>query len=75
MLWWVTHQKKESVSELEIWYLGANVVKSVQIPNETEMNKMEKDLESLWHEIKSKKTSIENCHANPSPLRGLKILH
>ena len=70
MLWWVTHQKKESVSELEIWYLGANVVKSVQIPNENEMNKMENDLESLWHEIKSKKTSIEDCHANPSALRG-----
>ena len=22
MLWWVTHQKKEMVDSLEVWYLG-----------------------------------------------------
>ena len=25
MLWWATHDKKEMVDSLEIWYLGANV--------------------------------------------------
>lgn len=70
MLWWITHGRKEKVSELEIWYLGADVIKSVITPTEDEMGAMEAELETLWNDIKGQKTSIEKCPAKPSPLRG-----
>ena len=70
MLWWITHGKKETVSELEIWYLGAGVIKSVKNPTEIEMANMETELKQLWHRLKGQKTSIERNPANPSPVRG-----
>ena len=70
MLWWITHGKEEMVSELEIWYLGADVIKSVKNPTEIEMTTMEAELEKLWHDLKGQKVSIEDCPAKPSPLRG-----
>ena len=70
MLWWTTHNKKEVVSELEIWYLGADVIKPIANPTVSEMIEMENHLEGLWHEIKSQKSSIEQYPAKPSPLRG-----
>ena len=70
MLWWVTHEKDELVSDLEIWYLGANVVKTIPVPTESEMAVIEQELRLLWNDIKSHKVSIEQCPPNPSPLRG-----
>ena len=70
MLWWTTHNKKEVVSELEIWYLGADVIKTIANPTVSEMIEMENHLEGLWHEIKSQKSSIEKYPAKPSPVRG-----
>ena len=61
---------KETVSDLEIWYLGAGVIKSVKNPTEIEMANMEAELEQLWHRLKGQKTSIEKHPANPSPVRG-----
>ena len=43
-----THGKKEFVDKLEIWYLGANVVKYVQVPTEKELRDLETYLQSLW---------------------------
>ncbi len=70
MLWWVTHDKTQLVSDLEIWYLGANVVKPIPIPTESEMSVLEEELGALWNEIKNQKISIENCPAQPSAVRG-----
>jgi len=70
MLWWVTHEKQETIDELEIWYLGANVKKSVPNPSINEMSEMESELNQLYNEIKLEKPSIEKCPASPMPLRG-----
>ena len=70
MLWWVTHEKKELVSDLEVWYLGANKVKIIDNPTESELEEMEKELNLLWKELKSVEISIENFPPSPSPVRG-----
>ncbi|MEC8312775.1 MAG: PD-(D/E)XK nuclease family protein [Candidatus Thermoplasmatota archaeon] len=70
MLWWITHDKSEVVSDLEIWYLGADVIKAISCPTTKEMTSMEEDLKQLWSEIKGQETSIEQFVAIPSPLRG-----
>ena len=67
MLWWVTHEKQETIDDLEIWYLGANVKKSVSNPSINEMSEMENELNQLYTEIKLKKPSIEKCSARPLP--------
>ena len=70
MLWWVTHKKQETVDNLQIWYLGANVSKSVPTPSINEMSEMENNLRQLYLDIKFQKPSIEKCPAEPMPLRG-----
>ena len=70
MLWWVTHEKEELVSDLEVWYLGANKVKIIDNPTESELEAMEKELKLLWKELKSVDISIENFPPSPSPVRG-----
>ena len=70
MLWWVTHEKEELVSDLEVWYLGANKVKIIDNPTESELEELEKELKLLWKELKSVDISIENFPPSPSPVRG-----
>ena len=70
MLWWVTHGKEEMVDGLEVWYLGANKIKIIENPTEEELESMEKELNSLWSELKSVDISIENFPPSPSPVRG-----
>ena len=70
MLWWVTHKKQETVDNLQIWYLGANVSKSVPTPSINEMSEMENNLRQLYLDIKFEKPSIEKCPAEPMALRG-----
>ena len=70
MLWWVTHGKKQTVDELEIWYLGANKIKKLESPSITELQEIENELNLMWSKLKSAKVSIEDFPPNPSPLRG-----
>ena len=70
MLWWVTHGRQESVANLEIWYLGADVIKPVEPPTKQEMIEMEGELKQLWDEIKGQSCSIDKFPANPSVVRG-----
>jgi CRISPR/Cas system-associated exonuclease Cas4 (RecB family) len=70
MLWWVTHEKNETVESLEIWYLGADVVKDVEVPSVEELQKMETELEQMWKLLKENKPDIEQCPPNPAPMRG-----
>lgn len=69
MLWWTTHGKSEFVDKLEIWYLGANVVKNIEVPTKKELEDLETYLESLWVEIKAEKPSIDDCPPSPLALR------
>ena len=70
MLWWVTHGKSETVDSLEIWYLGADVVKDIEVPSVEELQKMETELEQMWKLLKENKPEIEQCPPNPAPMRG-----
>jgi len=70
MLWWVTHDKKEMVNSLEIWYLGANVVKEIELPSVAELQQMESDLKDMWKVLRENKPDIEQCPPNPAPMRG-----
>lgn len=70
MLWWVTHGKTESVDSLEIWYLGANVIKTIDVPSSDEMSSMEHDLEAMWHRLREHTPSMDECPPEPRPLRG-----
>ncbi|MFL2881679.1 MAG: PD-(D/E)XK nuclease family protein [Candidatus Poseidoniaceae archaeon] len=70
MLWWTTHNKQETIDDLEIWYLGANVKKSVITPSIDEMSTMESELNQLYLDIKFQTPSIEKCPASPMALRG-----
>ena len=70
MLWWTTHDKQETIDDLEIWYLGANVKKSVISPTIDEMSTMESELNQLYLDIKFQTPSIEKCAASPMALRG-----
>jgi CRISPR/Cas system-associated exonuclease Cas4 (RecB family) len=70
MLWWVTHGKKEMVNSLEIWYLGANAVKEIELPSVEELQQMESELKDMWGILKENKPDIEQCPPNPAPMRG-----
>ena len=70
MLWWVTHDRKETVDKLEIWYLGADAIKQIDVPTLAEMKAMEAELNSLWHQLKGETPTMEDCPPNPSPMRG-----
>ena len=70
MLWWITHDKQESVDRLEIWYLGANKIKQIETPSINDLEEIERDLLSMWNEIKAVDVSIEECPPKPSPIRG-----
>ncbi len=72
MLWWITHEKEQTVDALEIWYLGANSIKSIPCPTVEEMAEMESELETLWHELREITPSIDDCPPSPSPVRGFK---
>ena len=70
MLWWATHDKKEMVNSLEIWYLGANAVKEIELPSVEELQQMESELKDMWKILKENKPDIEQCSPNPAPMRG-----
>ena len=69
MLWSSTHDG-ELPDELEIWYLGVGVRKTVSVPSESEVAEMEQRLNDLWHEIKGSEVNIDDCPPIPRPLRG-----
>jgi hypothetical protein len=72
MLWWTTHEKKQQVDALEIWYLGADSIKSIPCPTVQEMTQMEEELESMWHQLREETPSLAECPPEPAPVRGYK---
>ena len=69
MLWSITHSG-EIPDALEVWYLGVNVRKSIEVPNAEEIISMENKLSDLWHEIKESEITVDDCPTIPRPLRG-----
>ncbi len=68
-LWWETHDRKEVVDGLEIWYLGPGTVKQVEPPSTEEMDSMNEELEGLYKQIHAQDPEISICPPEPSPLR------
>ena len=69
MLWSITHGG-QIPDNLEIWYLGVGVRKTVSVPTGVEIQEMESKLHDLWHEIKGSDVTIEDCPPIPRKLRG-----
>ena len=68
-LWWETHDRTEEVESLEIWYLGPGKVKEVELPSFEELEEYSSKLKDLYFAIHAKNPSLEDCPADPSPLR------
>ena len=68
-LWWETHDRTEEVESLEIWYLGPGKVKGVELPSPEELEEYSTELKDLYLAIHAKNPSLEDCPADPSPLR------
>ena len=69
MLWSITHDG-QIPDNLEIWYLGVGVRKTVSVPTDVEIQEMESKLHDLWHEIKGSDVTLEDCPPIPRKLRG-----
>ena len=72
MLWWVTHGKEQEVDFLEIWYLGANKIKTIPCPNVSQMAEMESELQELWTQLRATTPGLDECPPEPAPVRGFK---
>jgi len=68
-LWWESHSRSEQVSVLEIWYLGTGTVKSIQLPEISEMEAYQKEISELYQLLRVGNPSIDDCPPEPSPLR------
>ncbi len=69
-LWWVTHERREMVSELEIWYLGVPVRKKIRLPDEEALLRLERRLKTLHQTIKMTEKQLEsNYPGKPAPVR------
>tara|TARA_B100001173_G_scaffold312347_1_gene333100 strand:- start:2032 stop:3870 length:1839 start_codon:yes stop_codon:yes gene_type:complete len=72
-LWWETHSRSEEVESLAIWYLGPGKVKDIELPSLDELHDYSTNLKSLYSMIHARKPSLEDCPAEPSPLRYFDI--
>ena len=66
-LWWETHDRKETVDGLEIWYLGPGYRKIVDAPSETELVRMSEDMQRM-HGILGQVNSENDAPQDPSPI-------
>lgn len=67
-LWWSTHDK-EPVDSLEIWYLAADTIKTIEVPSEIELEELGVELQSMWSQLREETPRIERCPPNPAPMR------
>jgi len=70
MLWWTTHERKEQVDSLEVWYLGAGVRKSIATPSIVEMEQLESHCQQMWDKLRNNEISMKECRPEPLALRG-----
>lgn len=70
MLWYVTHDRKETVGGLQIWYLGHPSIKTVEVPSTAAMDNLETSLLARWNTLKRDPVERAQCPPSPSPMRG-----
>ncbi|DAC49796.1 MAG TPA: hypothetical protein D7H87_05260, partial [Candidatus Poseidoniales archaeon] len=68
-LWWITHDK-EPVDSLEIWYLAADTIKTIEVPSEQELEELGAELHSMWSQLREETPRIERCPPDPAPMRS-----
>ena len=68
-LWWSTHDK-EPVDSLEIWYLAADTIKTIEVPSEIELEELGAELQSMWSQLREETPRIERCPPDPAPMRS-----
>ena len=69
-LWWATHERREMVAELEIWYLGVPVRKKIPLPDEEALIRLERRLKALHHNLKLTEKHLErDFPGKPAPVR------
>ncbi|HIG03587.1 MAG TPA: hypothetical protein EYQ53_04315 [Candidatus Poseidoniales archaeon] len=68
-LWWASHDH-EMVSGLETWYMGAASRKKYNLPSQTDLQKMQQELNQFWHDHMATRGSrdITNYPPNPAPV-------
>ena len=67
-LWWSTHDK-EPVDSLEIWYLAADTIKTIEVPSQIELEELGVELQSMWSQLREETPRIERCPPDPAPMR------
>jgi len=70
MLWYVTHDRKETVGGLQIWYLGHPSIKTVEVPSVEAMESLEASLLERWNTLKRDPVERSQCPPSPAPMRG-----
>ena len=70
MLWYITHERKEAVHSLQIWYLGHPSIKDIELPTTDGLNLMEEELRTMWVNLKQEKPTRDDCPPEPAPMRG-----
>ena len=68
-LWWSTHNKQR-IDALEIWYLAADAIKTIDVPSDQELETIGEELKALWSELREETPSIERCPPEPAPMRS-----
>ena len=68
-LWWSTHNKQR-IDALEIWYLAADAIKTIDVPSDSELETIGEELKALWSELREETPSIERCPPEPAPMRS-----
>ena len=69
MLWHVTHNYDQIVDELEIWYVGHPSKKSVSVPTQKETLQLERELKSIFDNIKMGEITMDQCSPSPKAIR------
>ncbi|DAC42184.1 MAG TPA: hypothetical protein D7I00_01805 [Candidatus Poseidoniales archaeon] len=68
-LWWSTHDQ-EPIDSLEIWYLAADTIKTIEVPSEMELEELGAELQSMWSQLREETPRIERCPPDPAPMRS-----
>ena len=69
-LWWETHGRRERVTDLRLWYAGANVEKGIDAPSETRLQELADELRAAYDLLfVNRSEDIEDFPMKPSPMR------
>tara|TARA_B110000438_G_scaffold303775_1_gene367273 strand:- start:4766 stop:6598 length:1833 start_codon:yes stop_codon:yes gene_type:complete len=69
-LWWETHGRTSRVENLQLWYAGASVIKTIPAPDEDRLLELETQLRAAYEKLfLNRSTNIEDYPPKPSPMQ------